>query len=431
MAAINRIEAIIRDEQISCGFERCDGYLAAMSPENREEFDKEAEAVLRAGFADRELFSAMPIPGLSVPGPVMRFPMQAMLHPTQYAGALALAILRRGGRIFSSARVIDVRDGTPVDIETDRGPMVHAATAIVATHTPVNDFITIHTKQAPQRSYAIACELPKNAIPPLLLWDMENPYHYVRTAGDSLIVGGEDHKTGQANDADDRYALLEAWTRRFIPAAGTVTHRWSGQILEPVDRLAFIGKNPGNKHVYIATGFSGNGMTYGTIAGILIRDLIEGRDNHWAGLYDPSRKSLHATPEFLKENANAVACMLSDWISRGEVSDASEIKPGEGALIREGLSKIAAYRDDEGEMHVCSAVCTHMDCIVQWNGGEKTWDCPCHGSRFDTDGNVLNGPAIRGLKKHDVVTGTEAPVTEPGIGRRYPGGPQVAGEENI
>jgi len=216
---------------------------------------------------------------------------------------------------------------------------------------------------------------------------------------DVLIVGGEDHKTGQEDDAEDRYGRLEAWTRERFPITERIEYRWSGQVMEPVDGLAFIGRNPLDAdNVYIATGDSGNGMTHGSIAGLLLTDMILGRDNEWATLYDPTRKTLRAAYDFAKENLNVVA-QFADWATGGDVDSSEEVAPGEGAVIRRGLTKVAVYRDEQGALHERSAVCTHLGCIVAWNGDEKTWDCPCHGSRFDSFGKVINGPAISDLRR--------------------------------
>jgi Rieske Fe-S protein len=212
-----------------------------------------------------------------------------------------------------------------------------------------------------------------------------------------LIVGGEDHKTGQADDADQRFRRLESWTRERFPVATSFEFQWSGQVMEPVDSLALIGRNPlDHDNVYIATGDSGNGMTHGTIAGMLITDLIAGRQNPWTDLYDPSRKTLGALKDFTKENLN-VAAQYADVVTPGEVSDVTEIKPGEGAVVRRGTKKVAVYRDESGGLVERSAFCTHLGCVVRWNSTEKTWDCPCHGSRFHHDGHVVNGPAIKAL----------------------------------
>src|SRR5207302_1944267 len=210
---------------------------------------------------------------------------------------------------------------------------------------------------------------------------------------DVLIVGAEDHKTGQASDFEARLAKLERWTRDHFPFVGEITDHWSGQVMESVDGTAYIGRNPGNKNVYVVTGDSGNGMTHGTIAGIMITDLIAGRENPWTKLYDPSRKTLKpaVVADYVAENAN-VAAQLRDYVTPGDEPSADKIKNGGGAILRDGARKIAAYRDESGTLHEFSAVCPHLKCIVRWDSCEKTWDCPCHGSRFDALGRVLNGP---------------------------------------
>jgi Rieske Fe-S protein len=214
-----------------------------------------------------------------------------------------------------------------------------------------------------------------------------------------LIVGGEDHKTGQADEHDARFERLESWAHERFPSAESVEFKWSGQIMEPVDGVAFIGRNPmDEKNVYICTGDSGQGMTHGTIASMLITDLILGRTNAWSSLYDPSRITLRAAAEFAKENLNTAA-QYGDWLTAGEVRSVEDIAPGSGGVVRRGMTKVAAYRAEDGVLYECSAVCPHLGGIVQWNDTEKTWDCPCHGSRFDKFGTtVLNGPANTGLK---------------------------------
>jgi Rieske Fe-S protein len=211
---------------------------------------------------------------------------------------------------------------------------------------------------------------------------------------DVIIVGGADHKVGQAHDVAARYRQIESWSRGFLIGLGPVTHRWSGQIMEPIDGLAYIGRNPlDHDNVYVATGDSGNGMTHGTLAGMILGDLIAGRANAYAELYDPSRKNVRAAGTYLRENANFVGHMVKDWTQGGDVAERGSIAKGQGAIVRDGLALRAVYRDAAGELHERSAVCTHLGCIVQWNPAETSWDCPCHGSRFDVDGRVLNGPA--------------------------------------
>jgi nitrite reductase/ring-hydroxylating ferredoxin subunit len=278
--------------------------------------------------------------------------------------------------------------------------VVSAGAIVVATNTPVNNWVAIHTKQAAYRTYVIGIRVASGSVTRALYWDTPDPYHYARVldneTGELLIVGGEDHKTGQADEEDGQFDRLEAWTRERWPMAEEVEFRWSGQVMEPIDSLAFIGRNPGDKNIYVVTGDSGNGMTHGTIAGILLTDLIQGRGNPWEALYDPSRISLRAAPEFAKETLN-VAAQYTDYATAGDVEEARELEPGTGAVIRNGLKKVAAYRDTRGTLHKCSAICPHLGCIVHWNQTEKTWDCPCHGSRFDPFGKVINGPANTGL----------------------------------
>jgi Rieske Fe-S protein len=295
---------------------------------------------------------------------------------------------------------VEERDND-VRVKLDGGMAVTAGHAVFATNSPINDRVTLHSKMAPYRTYAMAFTLPPGALPDALYWDMADPYHYARIvrgeAEDFLLVGGEDHKTGQANDADARYRRIDEWTQAHFAVRGPVAFRWSGQIMEPVDYMGFIGRNPGtDQHIYIATGDSGNGITHGTVAGILLTDLIMGRKNPWTKLYDPSRVTLRATGDFLKENLN-VAGQYSDWATGSEIDSYDQIPPGGGAVVRRGMKKIAVYRDDQGTIHERSAICTHLYCIVAWNSIERTWDCPCHGSRFDAYGQVVNGPAITPL----------------------------------
>jgi Rieske Fe-S protein len=336
-------------------------------------------------------------------GAVLRFPGQARFHAVRYLAGLAAAIARHGGRVYSGAHVREVHDASgdaPCTVVTDRGITVRARDVIVATNTPFNDRVTMHTKQAPYRTYVVALAVERGRIPDALYWDTLEYYHYVRLLGDAaeagadrdvLIVGGEDHKTGQEDDENAHFDALERWARANFPV-GDVVARWSGQVMEPVDYLAYIGRNPGDRHVWIATGDSGNGITHGAIAGILLGALVRGDDHPWATLFDPSRITLKAAPTWIEENAN-VAAQYVDLVTPGEVSSVDEVPPGQGRILRDGLKKLAVYRDEGGAVTVRSAVCTHLGCIVDWNAAEKTWDCPCHGSRFSTQGEVLNGPA--------------------------------------
>ena len=415
-AAIDRIEKIVRDEDLDCDFARVDGYLFLPPGGSVTNLKHELEAAHRAGLHDIERVDNVPL-GKFTTDAVLRFPCQGQFHPLKYLNGLARVIGNRGGRIFTGTRIVEVKDGEQVLIKTSTNHCITARAAVVATNCPINDRVVIHSKQAPYATYVLALRVTAE-VEPVLLWDTAQtaeaekqmigpiPYHYLRFArddeGEVLIVGGEDHKTGQANDFEARLARLERWTRDHFPFLGEITDHWSGQVMEPVDGTAYIGRNPGDKNVFVVTGDSGNGMTHGTISGMLMTDLICGRENPWEKLYDPSRKTLKPTvvADYVAENANVVA-QLRDYVTPGDEPGAGKIRAGEGTILREGAKKIAAYRDEEGTLHKFSAVCPHLKCVVRWDGCEKTWDCPCHGSRFDALGRVLNGPAISDLEEID------------------------------
>jgi glycine/D-amino acid oxidase-like deaminating enzyme/nitrite reductase/ring-hydroxylating ferredoxin subunit len=410
-AAINRIEAIMAREQIECDFERLDGYLFVPPGESTDILDQEFEAARRAGFIEVTRVARAPLADFDT-GPCLLFPGQGQFHVLKYLAGLVRAITRDGGRIFCHTRASDqIEPGPPARVTTETGATITADHVVVATNSPINDhwsdLFAIHMRQAAYRTFAIGARVPKGSVPRALYWDTQDPYHYVRlqnaptadgateAADEVLIVGGEDHKTGQDDDADARYARLAAWARERFPMMERILFHWSGQVQEPADGLALIGPNPGDAaHIYIATGDSGMGLTHGTIAGILITDLIAGRPNPWATLYNPARRMSvrGAVGDLVKENLN-VAVQYTDFLARGDVADVSAIKPGEGALVRRGLRKSAVYRDAAGTLHERSAVCTHLGCLVAWNSAEQSWDCPCHGSRFDAYGRVIDGPA--------------------------------------
>ncbi|HEX5070613.1 MAG TPA: FAD-dependent oxidoreductase [Vicinamibacterales bacterium] len=412
-AAIDFVEHLIQEEDIACDFERVDGYLFLGPHDPVSVLDEELEATHAAGLTAITKLPRAPLEAFDT-GPCLHFPRQAQFNPLQYLMGLARAFESRGGRICTNSHAERIRGGDSASVRTRDGHTVTARHIVVATNTPINDLVTMHTKQAAYRTYVIGIPLEAGVMPHVLLWDTPDPYHYVRVATgpdgeEVLIVGGEDHKTGQPEDedAEDRFDRLLGWTRKRFPVTGEPRYQWSGQIMEPVDLMAFIGRNPGDDNVYIATGDSGNGMTHGTIAGLLISDLIAGHDNPWATLYDPSRKTLRAAKEFARETAN-MAAQYADLVTGGDVDTVDEIAPGTGAVIRRGLSKVAVYRADDGTLTERSAICTHLGCVVQWNDGEKTWDCPCHGSRFAPEGRVLNGPAVKDLKLVDPVAPAEA-----------------------
>jgi len=413
-AAIALIERIVEDEGIDCDFERLDGYLFVAPGEPTDQLGEELRAAHRAGLTEVEYVHRVPYDGYDL-GAALRFPEQGQFHVLKYLAGVAAAFRRLGGRIHTGTHADEIEGGGRARVKTSDGFTVTAGAVVVATNSPVNDRVAIHTKQAPYRTYVVGARVPSASVPRVLLWDTPDPYHYVRLqpaegdAGeggeggeryDVLIVGGEDHKTGQAFDFDERFRRLEEWTRERFPSVVSFEYRWSGQVMEPADGLAYIGRNPLDAdNVYIATGDSGHGMTHGTIAGRLLTDLIVGRENEWAELYSPSRvpKDTASAKEYAVENLN-VAAQYTDYLTPGDVSSVEEIGPGEGAVIRRGVTKVAAFRDEQGALHERSAVCTHLGCVVAWNKLERSWDCPCHGSRFaPEDGHVLNGPAIKGL----------------------------------
>jgi glycine/D-amino acid oxidase-like deaminating enzyme/nitrite reductase/ring-hydroxylating ferredoxin subunit len=398
--AIDRIESLIGQIGIDCAFKRLDGYLFRGRGQSIDILQRELAAAHRAGLADVELTARSPLAGFDV-GAALRFPRQAQFNPLEYLAGIARAFESAGGRICTHTRVRNIEDGRPCRVTMADGRIVTTSAVVVATNSPISDRFAIHTKQAAYRTYVIALAVDRDGLAPGLYWDAEDPYHYVRTSDSAdgrlfLIVGGEDHKTGQADDAQARFARLEGWTRERFPITGPVEYRWSGQILEPADHLAFIGRDPATEHIYVATGDSGHGMTHGTIASILIPDLLMKRPNPWEALYAPNRKPARAMGTYLHENLN-VTRQFVDYLKSGDVGSASAIAPGQGALVRSGAKLIAAYRDPNGVLHARSAVCTHVGCIVHWNSTESSWDCPCHGSRFSVDGEVISGPARRPL----------------------------------
>jgi glycine/D-amino acid oxidase-like deaminating enzyme/nitrite reductase/ring-hydroxylating ferredoxin subunit len=403
-AAISRIETIASAEGIACEFARVDGYLFAAPDRPADELDRERDAARRAGLTVESVARA-PM-GTFDTGPALRFANQAQFHPLRYLAGLARAILSSGGQIYSGVHVEEIEGGAHARIKTATGREVTSRAIVVATNTPSNDRLVIHTKQAAYRTYAIGVDVPAGSVTRALFWDTADPYHYVRLQASEpgreiLIVGGEDHRTGQEHDTNERWTRLERWTRERIPAAGEVRYRWSGQVLEPADGLAYIGRNPMDKdNVYIATGDSGHGMTHGTIAGLLLTDLLQGRPNAWADLYDPSRTTLRAAKDFAQELAVSNK-PFAKWVTPGEIASVDEVAPGEGGILRRGLHKVAVYRDPTGKVIELSATCRHLGCIVEWNTSEKSWDCPCHGSRFAPDGRVVNGPSRTDLPHAD------------------------------
>jgi glycine/D-amino acid oxidase-like deaminating enzyme/nitrite reductase/ring-hydroxylating ferredoxin subunit len=400
--AIDLIQGIAAREQIECEFERVDGYLFDGKTVGPVPIAEEEKALRELNIPFARVDHG-PLPELTA-GPCLRFTGQGQFHPLKYLTGVAAAFRKAGGTIHTGTRIEAIEAGSPCRVRTTEGHVITAKSVVVATGVPFDSGVTLHTKLAAYTTYAVGLEVPAGVIPHALFWDTEDPYHYVRgqPAGagnnsDLLIVGGEDHKTGQAQDQAERWARLVAWARARVPEAGAVKHHWSGQVFETPDGLGLIGRAPGAEKVYVITGDSGMGLTHGTLGGRLVANLIRGEADPLAGVYDPSRWMPAALKTLFQENLNAAAQYL-DWLTGGDVSSADSIPPGHGGIVRTGLTKQAVYRDKDGKVTRLTAVCPHMGGVVRWNPGEQTWDCPCHGSRFTAAGEVLHGPAVEGLK---------------------------------
>ncbi|MCP1999814.1 FAD-dependent oxidoreductase [Nitrobacter winogradskyi] len=395
-AAVDRIEEIQKNENIDCDFRRLDGYLFQGRGMPADIIEKELGAVREVG-APVDRLMGVPFSGCES-RQVLRYPRQAAFHPLKYLAGVTKACQKNGATFLANSPVEEVgeKDGT-VTVKTARG-VIRAKYAVVATNSSISDRFAIHTKTAPYRTYVMAFEIERGALPDALYWDTEDPYHYVRLQPgpgqtDFVLVGGEDHKSATADDADTRFGKLETWARDLIPALGKETHRWSGQVLETVDYAGFIGRDPGGSNIYVAMGDSGQGLTHGVMGAMLNTGLILGEDHPWKDLYAPGRIPLKAAKNFVAENTTAIKS-FAEYVASGEIGSLGELKPGHGAIVRRGLEKIAAYRDSSGGLHLNSASCSHVGCHLHFNSFETCWDCPCHGSMFDVDGCPINAPAI-------------------------------------
>ncbi len=400
-AAVDRIEQIQKQEKFDCDFRRLDGYLFEGRDMPSNTIDKEMDAVREMG-APVDRLMGVPLSGCEKRH-VLRYPRQATFHPLRYLAGVAKACQDSGVTFYADSPVEDVseQDGA-VTVTTARGS-VRALNAVVATNSSIADRLAIHTKTAPYRTYVMAFEIKRGALPDALYWDTEDPYHYVRLQPDPgptdyVLVGGEDHKSGQVDDADQRFEKLEAWARDRISALGKETHRWSGQVLDTIDYAGFIGRDPGAKNIFVAMGDSGQGLTHGVMGAMLNTGLIMGEDHPWEKLYSPARIPLKAAKNFVTENTTALKS-FAEYIAPGELSSLDDLERGHGAIMRDGLTKIAAYRDKEGELHLNSASCSHVGCHLHFNSFETCWDCPCHGSIFNVDGQPINAPAVGPLGK--------------------------------
>ncbi|MBV9550561.1 MAG: FAD-dependent oxidoreductase [Alphaproteobacteria bacterium] len=399
-AAVDRIEEICSAERMKCDFARIDLFVFAPDKKGRNELEDEIAAAAKVGFAGVEWAKA-PLKGSN--RGCLRFPEQARFHPLRYLAGLARAIKRDGGTLYANTPIVEIKETASGPVaKTESGKTIRAKAIVAATNSPIAHRLAVHTKQAPYRTYIVTLEAGTADVPDALIWDTDDPYHYVRSYQDGeeklLLVGGEDHKSGESDDFSPRLARLEEWARRHFPGLGKVRHRWSGQIFEPADYLPFIGRSPGHKQVYIVSGDSGEGLTTGVAASLILPDLIAGRKNPWAAVYRPNRKIVQPSPlgTYVKDLADATRHLVAHALQAETTPD--KIGRNEGAIVTMGGKKIAAFRDGRGKLHTRSAACTHVGCVVKWNSFERCWDCPCHGSQFGPLGDVLQAPAMAPLR---------------------------------
>jgi glycine/D-amino acid oxidase-like deaminating enzyme/nitrite reductase/ring-hydroxylating ferredoxin subunit len=398
LAAIAQIESIVSDLNVDCEFAWVPGFIHSPigqpAGDAGASFREEAALARDLGF-DADFVDEVPFVG----GPGVRFRDQARFHPHKYLAAVAQAIDDRGGMIFEHSAAAEFSD-KPLSIKVN-GHTITCKDIVLATHTPLMGITNLasatllQTKLALYTSYAIAGRVKPGTVPDALFWDTADPYHYVRLERDEaheiVIFGGEDHKTGQAADTSACFNRLERTLMSMLDGV-KVTHRWSGQVIETPDGLPYIGDTA--EHQFAGTGFSGNGMTFGTLTGMMAADKIAGRTNPWSELFDPGRKKIRgAAWDYVKENKDYPYYLVRDRFAGAEARSIREVPRGSGKVVEMNGAKLAVYRDERGSVIKRSAICTHMGCVVDWNEAERTWDCPCHGSRFKTDGAVISGPA--------------------------------------
>jgi glycine/D-amino acid oxidase-like deaminating enzyme/nitrite reductase/ring-hydroxylating ferredoxin subunit len=403
-----------KSARFNCQFERLPAFLyieAADEEQNTQrneaELAKELVAAKRAG-VDVSLTADVPLP-FGVKN-ALRVENQAQFHPLKYLAGLADEVVAQGGKIYEHVKVIAVDDGAPCKVKTESGVELSADHVLVCANVPVIDKLLMHTKLLAYRTYAVAAEFSAK-VPEGLYFDMAEPYHYIRPhvfdGQQLLIVGGEDHGVGLSSTPEiDHFATLIAYAKvRF--GIGAVKYRWSGQVIEPADGFPYIGRNPAGKNVLVATGFAGSGITMGTFAAQIMSDMALGKANPWEKFYDATRAHLtRALGGIMHAGFEFGAHRVDGWLrtARGELS---QIAPGQGKVIVVKRHRLAVYRDDVGALHALEPSCTHMGCQVNWNGAEKSWDCPCHGGRYDIAGRVLNGPPVHDLERVELPADVE------------------------
>ena len=396
--ALDLYHSNVEECNIDCGYEHKDGYLYSQDEKQTEELNSIFEASKKAG-VDVAYIDRIPVP-IEFEKAIV-YHDQANLHPSRYVYALAKLFEERGGVILQNCLVKDFKGDTVLDVETSLGTF-HTRTLIWATHIPPGVNL-LHFRCAPYRSYAMAITLNDEAYPDGLAYDMYDPYHYYRTqivdGKPYLIAGGEDHKTAHEDNTEGCFNRLEAYIRKYFDVK-EVGFKWSSQYFEPADGLAYIGHLPGNPdNVLVATGYGGNGMTYSHIAAITLTELITKSESEYAKLFNPDRiKPIAGFANFVKENVDVVKEFIGKRLSKEKLKDLTDIAPGDAKVVKYEGKSLALYKDEDGELHAVSPICPHAKCSVGWNNAEKSWDCPCHGSRFAIDGEVLTGPAREGLE---------------------------------
>ncbi|MFN2469773.1 MAG: FAD-dependent oxidoreductase [Gaiellaceae bacterium] len=395
-AAVERIGELGADAD----FERRANFVYADTAEDVERLREEAEVQQRVGLPasfTRETSLPFEVAG------ALRLENQAQFHPRKYLLALAAGIPGDGSHVFEHTRVQDASDGQPCSV-TAEGGTVRARDVVIATQLPILDRGLFFAKAHAHRSYAIAAPLGGAPDPDGMFINAGQPTRSIRTMRDSeriyLSIGGNGHKSGREPDTPERYDQLEEFLRRHWPEAEPVEYRWSTMDYMPLDRVPYIGRlTRGSKHLFTGTGFNKWGMTNGTVAALILTDRILGRANAWAGIFESKRWHPRASlGKFVAENTSTGIRYVTDRVrlSRGPKPD--ELRPGDGALVRVRGRKTAVYRDDAGDLHAHSPLCRHLYCIVDWNPAERSWDCPCHGSRYTGEGKVIQGPTTRDLK---------------------------------
>jgi glycine/D-amino acid oxidase-like deaminating enzyme/nitrite reductase/ring-hydroxylating ferredoxin subunit len=405
-AAIEKIAALVKEHSIDCDFRRTDAYTYAELEEELDKVKAEVEAATRLGLP-ASFVESTPLP-FPVKGAV-KFTGQAQFHPRKYLLALVEKIPGDGSYVFEETRAFDIKDEDACRIETGKGAIT-AKSVVLATHFPYFDPNIYFAAMHPGRSYVLGCRLNGPAPEGMYISAGDENMHSFRSnpaedGGTIWMVGGEKHKTGQGGATEERYRRLEQYARGRFDVS-SIEYRWSTQDNNTVDRVPYIGKlSSGSKNLYVATGFGGWGMTNSHVAAMLLTDMIQGRENPWAEVFDPSRfKPITSARDFISENMNVAKEFMADRISTPELDDMGKLPTGGGEVVEWQGERLAVYKDDDGKIFSCSAVCTHMGCIVHWNGAEKSWDCPCHGSRFNYDGKVIQGPANKDLEKKSLKT---------------------------